>query len=172
MYTMHTTSYSTLTQTTANQFPVFNFTLAGSSALTIWDQYRIDAIRFTIAPQNKAIGLFTTGTTLLGAMLCVIDYDDSTALTSNTQALGYNNCVVINPSEDMTRVFQPRAALAAYAGAFTNFANVGGEWFDAVSTGVQHYGIKLVIQAGMVGQTQFQVWDVVTEYFLSFRDAL
>jgi len=140
--------------------------------LTIWDQYRIDAVRFTIVPQNKAIGLFTNATTLLGPLLCVIDYDDSTPLTSNAQAQGYNSCVVVNPSEDMTRVFQPRIALAAYAGAFTNFANKGDVWLDIASSGVQHYGIKLVVQAGMIGQAQFQVWDVIIEYFISYREAL
>jgi len=39
-----------------------NFQLASldaAAALVIWDQYRIDAIRFTIIPSNNAIGLQT-----------------------------------------------------------------------------------------------------------------
>jgi hypothetical protein len=151
---------------------VFNFTLAGSGAASVWDQYRIDAIRFSITPENNAVGLVTNSTTNLVDLHCVIDYDDSTALTSAAAALGYSNCMVLSPGESGERVFQPRAALAAYAGAFTNFGNVGGMWIDSASSGVQHYGVKFWRPGGTAGQTTFQTWDITVEYFISFKSYL
>jgi len=149
-----------------------NFQLAsldGASALAIWDQYRIEAIRFTVIPGNNAINL-QTATNILVPLYIVIDYDDSTVLASQAAARKYDNCVILEPGESCCRVFKPRAAIAAYAGAFTNFANVPSPWIDVVSSGVQHYGIKYYVPQS-VG-TVLQQWEIQAEYFISFRSLI
>jgi len=151
----------------------YNYTIAGSTATTgNFDQYRMVAVRFSIVPQNNAIGLVTAATTSLTNVYCVIDYDDSTNLTSVAQAEGYNNCVVVGPGESMMRTFRPRMALAAYAGAFNGFASSEPMWIDSVSSGVQHYGIKLYIPGVTAAQTQLQSWTFITEYAWELRNNL
>jgi hypothetical protein len=135
----------------------------------LWDQYRIDAIVCTIRPQNFAVGLFTNSTTSLSDFYSVIDYDDATALGSTTAAREYDNCMTLTPGESGMRVFTPRMALAAYAGAFTSYANSEPMWIDMVSGNVQHYGLKIVIPQGTAAQTQLQVWELTFEYYVSFR---
>lgn len=137
-----------------------------------WDQYKIDAVRITIAAQNNAIGLVTNTTTTLVPLYCVIDYDDSTALGSTGAAMAYSNCIALNPGESLERTFKPRMAVAAYAGAFTSYANLPDQWIDAASPNVQHYGVKVFIPAVTVAQTLLQSWDVTLEYFVSFRKSI
>jgi hypothetical protein len=137
-----------------------------------WDQYMIEAVRFTIQPQNNAIGLVTNSTTALELLYCVIDYDDSTALSTAANAMAYSNCVVLGPGESCERTFQPRMAVAAYAGAFTSYGNVAPQWIDSASTGVQHYGIKLYVPGATAAQTLLQSWNYTVEYFIRFRKSI
>jgi hypothetical protein len=171
---IHSTASTTITASaTAVVVPVYNFTYGGSNAASgNFDQYRLMAIRFSITPQNNAIGLVTNSTTVLSSLYCVIDYDDSTALTTSAQAQGYNNCILLSPGESLMRTFKPHMALAAYAGAFTNYANFEPQWIDSVSTGVQHYGVKVLVTQGMAGQTLLQSWDVIVEYCWELKNNL
>lgn len=171
---VRSTATTTITASaTVSVKPTFNFTLAGAQVGSgFFDQYRIEAIRFTIAPQNNAVGLVTNSTTTLQPLYCVIDYDDSTALSSAGAAVVYSNCIVLNPGESCERVFQPRMAMAAYSGAFTSYAVMDPQWIDAASSSVQHYGIKCWVDPCTIGQTLLQSWDVTVEYFIRFRKSI
>jgi hypothetical protein len=152
---------------------VYYFSLTASNLSTgPFDQYRIEAIRFSVIPQNNAIGLVTNSTTSLVPLYSVIDYDDANALGSANAAVAYNNCVTLAPGESCERLFKPRMALAAYSGAFTSYSNTQPTWIDVVSPGVQHYGIKLFIPQATVAQTLLQSWEVVQEYWISLRNAI
>jgi hypothetical protein len=153
--------------------PTFNFTIGSLNVGSgFFDQYMIEAIRFVITPQNNAIGLVTNTTTALLPLYCVIDYDDSTALSSAGAAVSYSNCISLAPGESCERVFQPRMALAAYSGTFVGFANAAPQWIDAASTGVQHYGIKIWVDPADNAQTLLQSWDVSVEHFVRFRRSI
>jgi len=150
-----------------------NFTLAASSINAgQWDQYKLLAIRFTIVPDQNAVGLFTNATTSYTPLYCVLDYDDSTNLGSVGAAEAYNNCVVLGAGESCERLFQPRIAVAAYSGAFSSFANMADQWIDAASTGVQHFGIKMFIPGATAAQTLLPSWQFSTEYFFAFRKSI
>lgn len=168
----HGTSSSVLTATaTSNVASNYQFALTGSNlAASGYDQYRYCAVRFSVVPQNNAIGLVTNSTTALVPLYCVIDYDDGTNLTSSAQALGYNNCIQLNPGESCSRVFKPRMAIGAYTGSFGGFANVSPMWCDAASSGILHYGIKIFIPGTTASQTLLQSWDIVLEHFIEFRN--
>jgi hypothetical protein len=158
---------------TTNYYNSYNFTLASTTVTSgFWDQYRIDAIRFSIVPQNNAIGLVTNSTTSLTPLYCVIDYDDNTNLGSINAALAYSNCITLNPGESCERLFKPRMAVSAYASSFGSFANMGNMWIDSASTSVQHYGIKVVVPGVAAAQTLLQSWDVIVEYYFTFRKAI
>jgi hypothetical protein len=147
--------------------------MANSNAATgNFDQYRLSAVRFTLAPQQNAVNLQITSTTTLATVYCVIDYDDATALTTLAQAAGYNNCVTLAPGESVSRTFRPRMAVAAYSGTFASYASTEPMWIDSVSTGVQHYGIKLFIPGVTAAQTLLPSWLVTVEYAWELRNNL
>lgn len=153
--------------------PTFYFALSFCNVgVGFWDQYRIKAIRYSIRPQNNAIGLVTNSTNSIVPLYCVLDYDDATALSSVANAESYSTCIVLSAGESCERLFQPRMALAAYTGTFVGFANVADQWIDANSTNVQHYGVKCYVPGGAAGQTALQSWDVIIEYFIQFRKSI
>lgn len=151
----------------------FNFQIGNANVgLGFFDQYKIEAIRFVVTPQNNAIGLVTNSTTTLVPMYLVIDYDDSATLSSVAAAESYSNCLVLHPGESCERIFKPRIALGAYNGAFAGYANVTDMWIDAASTSVQHYGIKTIVPGVTAAQTTLQSWDVSIEYFIRYRKSI
>jgi len=159
----------------ADQANVYNFqfgNLDGAAALAIFDQYRIDAIRFTLIPAFNAVQVPTTSTTSFTPIYVVIDYDDSTALASIANARKYDNCIELATHESCSRLFKPRAALAAYAGAFNNYANVPSPWLDTVSSGVQHYGIKTYWPQVVAAQTILARYFVEIEYWITMRSLI
>lgn len=155
----------------------YTFTLATldqySTFTSLFDQYRCAAIRISIVPQNNAIGLFTASTVYLESLYCVLDYDNSTALSNVAAARQYDNCIELAPAESLERTFKPRIAAAAYgSGAFTSYANMGDVWLDCASPNVVYYGVKVIIPQCAASQTNLQVWDVILEEFWEFRSVI
>jgi hypothetical protein len=137
---------------------------------SLFDQYRIDCVILHIIPSQNALQVPTQSTTEFVNLYCVIDYDDSTALSSTASYREYDNCVILAPGESCKRQFQPRVALSTYAaGAFGAYANLGGIWVDTASPSVQHYGIKVGVPPCDASQTLLQEWKLEVEYFISFR---
>lgn len=129
--------------TIAAQFSAQLFSVASMgniSALTsLFDQYRIIRVHVMVTPTAAA----ASGSSIAyGRLSTVVDYDDAAALSTEQQALDYQSCLTGSGGDGQYRVFQPHAAFATYAGAFTSFANVASPWIDAANTGVQHYGLK------------------------------
>lgn len=148
----------------------FSISQTYSGLTSVFDKYMIEAIRFTVVPQNNAMGLVAGLTDLY----CLIDYDDSNAPASLAAILPNNNLVRLAPGESLERVFAPRIAISAYNGAFSGFAQGAQQvWCDSASTTIQHYGVKLYVPAtGVVGQTVFQKWDITAEYFVRFKNPI
>lgn len=173
--TVRALGHTTVTATpTADVRTAYNFTLSQCGLINSgqWDQYKIQAIRFTVSPDQNAVGLFTNAAVAYTPMYVVIDYDDATPLGSFTAAEAYSNCIVLGAGESCDRLFKPRMAVAAYAGAFTSFANVGDMWIDAANTTVQHYGVKIVVPGVLAGQTTLPSWQISIEYFIAFRKSI
>lgn len=170
MCSLRTIVNGTITATAASAVtPTYYFSLNQTQIGSgFFDLYKIDAIRFSVVPQQNAVGL-VAGLGLVD-LYCVIDYDDATTLSN---ANTYNNVIKLGPGESLQRTFKPKAAQALYTGSFNGFAQMGNNWIDAASTTVQHYGIKILVPStGVVGQTTFQVWDVTSEYFISFKNSV
>lgn len=116
---------------------------------SLFDQYRFTRIEYWIYSKPG-----TTGTTnnLLGSKICtVIDYDDSTNLTSFAQAQEYQSCIMTTLSDGHYRSLTPHVANAVYAGGvFTSFGNMTSPWIDIASSTVPHYGLKVAAEASQV----------------------
>jgi hypothetical protein len=105
-----------------------------------FDKYRILEVQCEFIPNNS--GVSTTSSAVIDT---VIDYDDDTTLTSGSQ-YEYDSCYSITSAHSFKRTFIPRAAIAAYGGAFTSFAEAKpAQWIDCASPGVQHYALKMAV---------------------------
>jgi hypothetical protein len=172
---VRTLGHSTLTATpTAVAALSLNYSLAqtGLSSSGQWDQYKILAIRVTISPDQTAIGLFTNSTTSYTPLYCVIDYDDSSSLSTVAQAEGYSNCLSLGAGESCERTFRPRMAVAAYTGTFVGFANMADQWIDSANNAILHYGLKMIVPGATAAQTLLPSWQISTEYFIAFRKSV
>jgi hypothetical protein len=175
-YTVRITTQSSAlltVQAVSAQNPTYAFTLNDLDSYAeftgLFDQYRIECVAFRLIPMQNAVGLTTNSTTVCVTPYVVVDYDDTSALTTAAQARSFESCVIVPPGTECVRQFQPRVALAGYTGTFTGYANVAPPWIDAGSPGVQHFGIKLYIPGAVAAQTQLQSWTVEREYWVSFR---
>lgn len=151
----------------------YNFTLASVPNYTeftsLFDQYRIVAIKITFRPRFNVAQVAGSSNDIYPNFVSVIDYDDSNVLSGIADYQQYQTYKITRFDKTHVRFFRPRMALAAYSGAFSSYANQSAQWIDAASTGVQHYGVKFFIEAGVVGQTNLQAWSVEVAYFLEFR---
>jgi len=120
---------------------------------SLFDQYRITLLEYWIIPRVNYAGTSDNP----GRLYSVIDLDDA-ATVSIAQCEEYNSCLVSGALDGHYRAFQPHAAIAAYSGAFTSYANLASPWIDCASTGVLHYGLKAAISATA---TNGQILDLV-----------
>lgn len=128
----------------SNVLPTFSsfFFTVGSLAdivplTNVFDEYRITRIDVWVTSN-----VLDSSTNTSGLLYTVIDYDDSSTLTAITDAEQYANVCFSSTNEGQYRSFVPSASVAMYSGVFTSFGNVRQPWIDALSTGVQHYGLK------------------------------
>jgi len=152
--------------TTSNAVQVaagLSFTLSLLSDATdytaLFDQYRVDRCEFWIIPQSQALG---------SLMKSVVDYDNTTTTATNAYFDAYSNCHTTTLAQGHYRSFVPHIAIAAYAGAFTSFANAGPQWLDCASPGINHYGIKWTAE---VTPAAIPI-DVVLRVHMSFRNKI
>ncbi len=135
---------------------------------TVFDQYRIRAVDVKIQPQ------FTSLTPVAGVywprLYTCIDYDDATPI-SLAAIRQYDTVVEAPAGTGLVRCIQPRAALAAYSGAFTSYANLTEQWFDIASPDVQHFGLKYVIEPGLALQTMLQGFNIDVTMYVQLRNA-
>jgi hypothetical protein len=152
------------TSTTVPTFGAIYFTAGGldqfSSFATVFDQYKIELIEAWLTPQfNPANGP--------NSEYCsVIDFDDTNNLTTYAQATDYQNAVESAIGIGQYRCFKPHVATATYSGTFTGYGNVESPWIDAVSSTVQHYGLKVAAQVTPAASTI----HIVYRLHISFRN--
>lgn len=135
---------------------------------SLFDQYRIAQVRVEFLPLVSAFGPSTTATDL-PYVLTAIDYDDGTAVS--TAALQqYGTCMSTSIIEYHQRVLNPRAALAAYSGAFTSYAqSPPGQWMDSASPSIQYYGLKWATTPVTVVSGTYDVLSIVAHYTIQCR---
>jgi hypothetical protein len=157
-----------MTSTSLNSFLSYTVSLGAidqsSSLATLFDQYRIVAVELWLMPRAAATS--TSGSSALGGILStVIDLDDATNLTQLNQAGDYSSCVTTENSVGHYRRWVPHAAIAAYSGAFSSFANVASPWLDTSYPSVTHYGVKIAASVTSAVLT----YDINVRLQLEFR---
>ncbi len=127
-----------------------------------FDQYRIKAVQVQFYPHLSAI----IGTSNTGLITSVIDYDDANPLSTVSDALGYSNQCTVSGYTPFTRTFEPRLAVAAYSGVFTNYKNEKADWIDCSSSGVAHYGVKTI----WTPTDAVYRYDVIVRVLIQYRN--
>lgn len=142
-----------------------NFTLSQvpdyTDFTTLYDQYKIKAVKCTLIPRHTEVGL---GTITQGNMWSVLDYDDSAIPTSLDALLQYQNTKRTRMNQTHSRYLKPMVGTALAGGSTAPKRN---QWIDATNSGVEHRGIKFWFdQRGTAPVT----YDVQIKYYLAFKN--
>jgi len=114
----------------------------------VFDKYRIRQAKVTFNPLATE-GVITSGVTA-GPIYTVLDYDDANA-TTIASLVSYDNLKTCSVGSFFERTLTPRAALAAYSGVFTSFAQASPtQWLDVGSPSIVYYGLKYGLPVGLV----------------------
>lgn len=133
-----------------------------SALSAVFDQYKILEVECFITPKTSA----DIASSRNAQYVTVLDFDDSTNLTSFASAGDYVSAVFAPQTNGTVRRFVPRVAQALYApSAFTSFGNSSPMWIDTASSNVAHYGVKLAA----LPVTASQVFDLQIRMKIAFR---
>ncbi len=148
----------------------YSFTLSNldqsASFQAIFDEYRIEAVRFTIYPTSNALQVPTTSTTAFTQLYNIIDYNGGS--TPNTAALcrEKESCVILQPGESCSRVFKPQPQTSS------GIIQPDSQWSRTTTLDLTWYGTTIFVPQVTAAQTLLQVWNIEVEYFLAFRNLI
>lgn len=160
---MVTTSFNTSNSVETDRGYAFHLNDFGQYThySALFDQYSVVCVVATIG------STYNTSLAGVGAtprLYTAIDHDDVSPCTISA--------LTLNPGTKVTRIYQkqtrmiyPRAATAAYSGAFSSFSNQR-TWIDAASPSVEHYGLKVCVETDLI----VSVVDVDLAYYVVFRN--
>lgn len=147
--------------------------LAGSSTpASLFDMYRIEAVRMSVKPQNLATQVVDPTVTKLVNLYWTIDYNDAVPPTVPSDMTTYENCMVLGPGESGQRTFRPKPKVVVNSAAGTDYMTVEPQWFPCTSDDVLHYGAKLLAPVVNGGQTVLQTWTVTFEFYIAFKNVV
>lgn len=155
---------------------VFAFNLIPNVAefTALYDQYKITGAKVVLTPAlSEGINspLFGSTSTLgFSPVNSVIDYDDSTAPTSEAELLEYGSHKQTAPFKKHVRYLKPKVLQQIYQSSLsTAYRPISNQWLStSSSSSVPHYGIKYWISApntpsGTAGSMTYKMY--VTLYF-------
>lgn len=137
----------------------------------LFDQYRFTKIHSILYPRantNNFAVMAAVTTLTMSPIIVVWDPDDSNVPAAITDVTGYPNAVMHPGYAKIEHKFKPRAAIAAFGGAFTNFADFDG-WMDCASDDIEYYALKAWALGDGASQTTHQIWDMVSYVEAEFR---
>ncbi len=104
-----------------------------------------------------------------------VDYSDASNPASENDILQYENAETFQFGQVkhmFKRVFQPRAALASYQGAFTGYGLANpNQWFDTNNSSIEYYGTKEWITNYNTTAATGATINVYHRYHLEFKNA-
>lgn len=114
---------------------------------TLFDQYKICAVRIKFLPQSNTLQTLTTGLTsnFCGTFFYVVDYDDANAPASASVLCEYQNMKTRNPLREFKAYFKPKCVSTVFgSGVTVNAGTLKSQWLDVGQTTVPHFGFKYV----------------------------
>jgi hypothetical protein len=163
-----------ITASLAGDYGALSFTLDSLPSYTdftsLFDQYRFVEARVQFCPLTAAFGP-STSAALLPTVYTIIDPDDNTTPASIAELQQYQTLEVTPNGEPFQRTLTPKAALAAFSGAFTSYAQAPQRmWFDCSSPSVQFYGLKWgTSPVTVAGGLSYQLYSMNVTITCDFR---
>lgn len=139
-----------------------------SSFAALFDQYMISMIEAWILPREHS-PVVGSGSTNVGILASVVDYDDANGVGSLAGLQQYENCVTTTATQGHYRKWVPHIATGAFAGTFTAYNNRAKQWIDCASTAVQHYGLKIFVTGADAG-TSVTHYDLIYRVHVQFKN--
>jgi len=137
-----------------------------SSMTTLFDKYRFLQVIVVFTP---TFTVSNSTTSYPGRLTTVLDYDDAVVPASTAALYNYDTKQQCEGTQVCRRVLRPRPAIAAYSGAFTSFATPSQPlWINSASPGVQHYGVKYVLDQYNVATVTSASYNVTAEFIIEF----
>lgn len=138
---------------------------SASEFTTLYDQYKIKAVKCTLIPRHTETVL---GTSTQANMWSVLDYDDSAIPPSLDTLLQYQNSKRTRMNQTHSRYLRPMIATEVFAtGIASAYAPKRNVWLDCSNDQVEHYGIKFWFDArGSAPVT----YDMQIKYYLAFKN--
>lgn len=139
---------------------------------SLFDQYRIDKVVIKLLPRATIVS--TLGSAMAQApsyFLVAVDHDDANTPATEAELRQYDNCKIV-PATSSIKSFtvKPKIATAAFGGGvFTSYLNSKASWIDIASTGVEHYGFKIILPPSSTASSF--AFEIMCDYYLSFKNA-
>ncbi len=139
----------------------------------LFDRYRFEKVKVHFKARNNAVFIANTASpnASVPTGYVVVDRDDSTALTSTSDALQYDNAMSFSGTEDFTVEIVPSITPAVFAsGAFSGYGTTPSNamWLDIANTSIPQYGVKGHVAPLTATTSSSWVWDITAEYVVSF----
>ncbi len=142
---------------------------------SMFDRYRIEKVQLRISTRNPSTAPFNTASpnNAVPQFYCVVDRDDSTALTTLPQLTEYDNSIIVpgTCSFDVTLIPTVVSTIANSASSATSTVmhRSDEQWLDIAATTIPHFGIKWGVSALQATSTSNWYWDIEAWYTVSFK---
>lgn len=147
-----------------------------TSFSALFDTYRINKVVVKLKPYITAYTQLGNGAANLAAqpqwLSTVIDYDDQTLPTTESELLQYETFKETAPSDEHVRVLTPKVSMSAFktSGTTIGYVQRDKQWIDAAYGDVEHYGMKGLVNGPAVLASQIQgSWKVYVTAYVSFK---
>lgn len=135
---------------------------------SVYDLYRITNITAQIigANQNSSVSSANQCTQIMAS---AIDYDDNNVTTSLETTLNFGSSYVHGPTCNDRRSFTPKINNVAWQGGVgTGLQPASRQWLDALSSNVEHYGLKVYIPKSQ--SANVFSWTIIFEYTIEYKN--
>lgn len=141
----------------------------------LYDQYRIKAVKWQLIPKQGTATVFPPTVlpgqvSIMPKIYSVIDYDDAAPPGSVDEMLQYENVKFTRANRTHSRFFKPAIASEVFqTGITTGYAMRQNAWIDCNSNTVEHYGLKVWVEASTALTPRWD-FDIICKYYMEFKN--
>lgn len=138
---------------------------------TVFDQYKIDKVKLRMVPRANTINALSGGNSQARSILyTAFDPNDATAPASYNALIQYQNCTMTPYCEELTRTIYPRILVNSSDEEGQVSISAAGTWCATDQKDVAWYGLKFGVTPNGNSSGTEQRWNVMAEFYLSFKN--
>lgn len=134
---------------------------------SLFDQFRIRMVKVQFMFMNQPVS--TNNIADQGLFYTLLDFDDNTPPTSESEMIQYQNCRVRRPYGTITRLIRPRYLSQTYETTLAAGYTLGkrSAWIDCQDADTYHFGLKWLWSTAFYKD---MVCKVRIKYYLQFKN--